>query len=525
MNSSSTRDTEVLIVGAGPTGLVLALWLTRLGVRVRIVDKRAEVEATSRAIGVQARTLELYRQFGIADEVVERGRKALAGNLWVAGRNRARFSFNDMGKGLSPFPYALVLSQDEHERLLVGHLTGLGIEIERRTELLGFEETAGGVVARLKRADGATETCEAAYIAGCDGAHSIVRETLGVGFAGGTYDHLFYVADVKASGPGINGDIHISLDAADFLVIFPLKGEGRARFVGTMLEDAEHRQESVGWKDVNKRVIEGMHINIEGVNWFSTYRVHHRVAEHFRKGRAFLLGDAAHIHSPVGGQGMNTGIGDAVNLAWKLAAVLRGRADEALLESYEPERTAFARRLVETTDRVFTGVTSAGAMDRWVRLHLVPFLLPTLFKFKAVRHLMFRTVSQAVVNYRGSSLSEGRAGEVHGGDRLPWVKAELNGGDDNFAPLTSLDWQVHVYGIAAPEVQAVCDERKLPLHVFPWRREMSRAGLRRNAVYLLRPDGYVALVNSEGSAEAVTSYLDARKLVPTGQGFKESRRV
>ena len=198
-----------------------------------------------------------------------------------------------------------------------------------------------------------------------------------------------------------------------------------------------------------------MRIDVERVNWFSTYHVHHRVADHFRKGRAFLLGDAAHIHSPVGGQGMNTGIGDAMNLAWKLAAVLHGRADASLLDSYEPERIAFARRLVATTDRAFTGVTSPGAIARRVRLHIVPLLLPLLFGFTAVRRLMFRTVSQTAVNYRASRLSEGRAGAVHGGDRLPWVKPTDDGAKDNFAPLTSLDWQVHVYGDASPEIRHV----------------------------------------------------------------------
>ena len=257
-----------------------------------------------------------------------------------------------------------------------------------------------------------------------------------------------------------------------------------------------------------------MHIDVQHVNWFSTYRVHHRVADHFRKGRAFLLGDAAHIHSPVGGQGMNTGIGDAVNLAWKLAAVLHGHADAPILDSYEPERIAFARRLVATTDRAFTGVTSPSAMARLVRLHIVPLLVAPLFALKTVRNLIFRTVSQTMVNYRGSSLSEGRAGTVHGGDRLPWVKADWTGGEDNFASLTSLDWQVHIYGDAAPQLQAVCDERNLPLHIFPWHPEMSRADLRRDAVYLIRPDGYVALAAPAGSATAITAYLDARKLTP-----------
>jgi FAD binding domain len=212
---------------------------------------------------------------------------------------------------------------------------------------------------------------------------------------------------------------------------------------------------------------------------------------------------------------MNTGIGDAVNLAWKLAAVLHGRAKVSLLDSYEPERIAFARRLVATTDQAFMVVTSTGAIARLIRLHVVPLLIRPFFLFSAVRRFMFRTVSQTAVNYRGSSLSEGRAGRVHGGDRLPWVPAAPDGtASDNFAPLTSLDWQAHVYGDATSEVKAVCGLRKIQLCIFPWRREMGRAGLQRNAVYLVRPDGYVALADSATNAVAIASYLDGRKLTP-----------
>jgi 2-polyprenyl-6-methoxyphenol hydroxylase-like FAD-dependent oxidoreductase len=508
------ENTDVLIVGAGPTGLLLALWLTRRGVHVRIVDKTAEPGTTSRALAVQARTLELYRQIGLADAVVSRGRKMTTINLWRTGKHIAHVVFGDMGAGLSPFPYALIYPQDEHERLLIDRLSSAGVQVERQTELVAFEETAETVRARLRRADGTTDACEATYLAGCDGAHSAVREGLRIGFTGGTYNHLFYVADVDARGAVMNGELHGALDTTDFLLVFPLKDEGRARLIGTMRTNAEHQRDDLSWDDVSQRVIEWMRIVVQRVHWFSTYRVHHRVADQFRKGRTFLLGDAAHIHSPVGGQGMNTGIGDAVNLAWKLADVLHGRADSSLLDSYEPERIAFARRLVATTDRVFTGVTSDSPIARGFRLNVVPAVAPAVFAFRAARRFMFRTISQTAVNYRGSRLSEGRAGAVHGGDRLPWVKTNRNDVEDNFAPLTSLDWQVHVYGDAASEIQAVCDVRKLALHVFPWRPEMRRAGLQRNAVYLVRPDGYVALADSEGGASAVTSYVDARKLAP-----------
>jgi 2-polyprenyl-6-methoxyphenol hydroxylase-like FAD-dependent oxidoreductase len=492
--------------------MVLALWLARVGVRVRIVDKTAEAGTTSRALAVQARTLEFYTQLGIADAVVAAGRKTIAANMWVAGKRVTHIVLGEMGAGLSPFSYALVYPQDEHEHLLVEQLAAAGVQVQRQTELLRFEETAEGVMAHLRRPDGSEEACTAAYIAGCDGARSTMREALGIGFPGGTYEHMFYVADVEASGETMNGELHVALEKTDFLVVFPLKRDGRARLIGTVRRELE-QTEKLTWEDVGQHVIDVMGIDVKKVNWFSTYRVHHRVANRFRKGRAFLLGDAGHIHSPVGGQGMNTGIGDAVNLAWKLAAVVQGRANATLLDSYEPERIGFARTLVTTTDQAFIGVTSSSAMARLIRLHIVPLVLPMFFKFGAARRLMFRRVSQTAIHYEGSSLSVGWTKTVEGGDRLPWVK-HADGERDNFAPLASLDWQLHVYGEATKEMHAVCEARKLPLHVFPWHAEMRRTGLWRNAAYLIRPDGYVGLADSVASTAAVTSYLDARGILP-----------
>jgi 2-polyprenyl-6-methoxyphenol hydroxylase-like FAD-dependent oxidoreductase len=256
MNPSSAWDTDVLIVGAGPTGLVLALWLTRLGVGVRIIDKTSEPGTTSRALAVQARTHEFYDQFGIADWTVECGRRVDAANLWVAGRKATRVIFGAIGEGLSPFPFPLIFPQDEHERMLIDCLAAEGVEVERETELLGFENASGGVQAHIKNPDGTETTCTAAYLAGCDGARSTVRGTMNIGFPGGTYEHVFYVADVEATGQTMNGELHAAIDRTDFLIVFPLKGDGRARLVGTIRDEMEKKEEDLSWSEVSDRVIE-----------------------------------------------------------------------------------------------------------------------------------------------------------------------------------------------------------------------------------------------------------------------------
>jgi 2-polyprenyl-6-methoxyphenol hydroxylase-like FAD-dependent oxidoreductase len=437
-------------------------------------------------------------------------------NLWVAGRKAARAPFGDLGAGLSPFPYALIYPQDEHERFLIAHLRAAGVEVERRTELVGFDDTGSGVRATVRGPDGSEQTCEAAYIAGCDGARSRVREVLDAGFPGGTYAHVFYVADVEATGPVMNRELNVALDAADFLAIFPLEASGRARLIGIVRAGAADLHRELAWEDVSKHIVERMRISVARVNWFSTYHVHHRVASRFRKGRAFLLGDAAHIHSPVGGQGMNTGIGDAINLAWKLAAVQGDAAGPELLDSYEPERIRFARRLVATTDRAFTFVTRDGAIARFMRLHVAPRAIPAAFALRASRRYLFRAISQIAVNYEDSPLSEGTAGDVKGGDRLPWIQIDGERGAhrDNFAPLAACDWQLHVYGEPAPEVAQLCNERQLSLHAFDWHHEMRHAGVARNAIYLVRPDGYVALADREARAATLRAYLDTRRLRP-----------
>ncbi len=504
------NSSDVVIVGAGPTGLLLALVLARLGVRPRIVDAAQEPGTTSRALAVQSRTLEFYRQLDLARTVVERGLVLGAVNLWKGGERRARIALAEAGKGVSPFPFGVIFPQDEHERLLIELLAAEGLHVERRITIDSIAEEGSRVVARGTRADGAPVEYDAVYLAGCDGARSTTRRAIGADFPGGTYEHLFYVADIVGQGPPImDKELHVLLDHAGFLGLFPMAGEGRARLIGTIRSEAEGSEKALGWDDVDRQPVDRIGLRVGRVNWFSTYRVHHRVADSFCRGSIFLLGDAGHIHSPVGGQGMNTGLGDAMNLAWKLAAVLGGRANRDLLDTYEPERIAFARRLVATTDRVFKAASSESALAAVVRTEIVPRLLPHLAHTHFGQHYLFAAVSQTGIEYRSSAWSEGRAGAIHGGDRLPWVAPAKEGGEDNFTPLGSLDWQVHVYGTAPGGTEQACRARAIPFHVFAFDERVEAASLARDVVYLVRPDGYVGgIFNGPSAPSGLARYLE-----------------
>ncbi|HEY1814807.1 MAG TPA: FAD-dependent oxidoreductase [Kofleriaceae bacterium] len=487
-------EPDVLVVGAGPTGLVLSLWLARMGVRVRVVDKAPHAGTTSRAVGVHARTLELYEPLELTEPLLADGIKARRVNLWAKGHHAAQVELL-AGADLSRYPYMLVYPQDRHEALLESRLREAGIEVERGVEVTALD----GTTATLSTGERVT----AKFVAGCDGAHSVVRHALGAEFAGGTYEHVFYVADVNATGSVMNGEINIAFDDADFIAAFPLDASTRVRLIGQLAREGD----KMTWDDVPQHILERLQIQVTTVNWFSSYKVHHRVASKFGDGARFLLGDAAHIHSPVGGQGMNTGIGDAINLAWKLAAVVHGRAGDDLLATYSDERMPFAKALVATTDRAFEVVASESRIARALRNDVIPHLLPVATKFEATRRFAFRTVSQIEIEYRSSPLSSGHAGHVHGGDRLPWLRAA-----DNFAPLHTLDWQVHVYGEASQELRDACAELHVPLHVFGWTDAAHDAGFAESAAYFVRPDGYVGLAARQ--PHELAPYWDSRHIRP-----------
>ncbi len=502
---------SVLVVGAGPTGLVMALSLARRGVPVRIIDKKAGPTEESRAMGLHARTLEFYQQFGFAEAVVDRGLIAEEVRFRAGDRDVARFSLQAMGDGLSPYPFMLTFPQDEHERFLLDRLAELGVTVQWGATLDDFSDRGDDVEAVIA-IGGTTEPSVHAYIVGCDGAHSRVREVLGIGFPGGSSEQLFYVADAAVTGPA-HDEVYVSVRGEGLALMMPVRTTGSFRIIGLVPPDVR-QQQSVRWPDVREHVDSLLGFVVGEVNWFSTYRVHHRVAEHFRAGRAFIAGDAGHIHSPAGGQGMNTGIGDAVNLSWKIAEVMARRSDSALLNSYERERIPFARSLIATTDRAFKFLVDDHPVARMARAQLVPRVVATVTKLARARRLIFMTVSQTRISYRDCAFNSGKAGAIRGGDRLPWIPTADGG---NFAPLQSLSWQLHSYGQPAPGVVEAAAHLTLAVHRFPWSDAAGRAGVERDASYLVRPDGYVALaLGSTEPGDVLTRFVEGRHLDVSG---------
>ncbi len=514
-------DTDVLIVGAGPTGLMLANQLVRHGVHPVIIDRHPGPARETRALGVQARTLEIYQHLGIADAAVALGKRATGANLWAEGQHSARIPLGDIGRGESPFPYLLILGQDDNERLLGANLRKLGVEVQWNTELIGLTQDAAGITALLKQ-DGTTRELRAKWLAGCDGARSAVRELNQIAFEGAPYEHVFFVADTVANGDMVPDEINVYLWRQGFHLFFPMRGTNHWRVVG-ILPTSLRDKPDITFNDVKPSVRgeAGNTLGFESCSWFSTYRIHHRRAAHFRNHRCFLLGDAAHIHSPMGAQGMNTGLQDAYNLGWKLGLVVTGRAAEPLLDSYEEERLPVARRLLVTTDRAFSLVVSENALAALMRTKVVAKVAALAMTSHRVQEFMFGTISQIGIQYRDSTLSEELPGlpetAPQAGERFPWMQLALQPGggiEDLYAVLDDTRFTLLLFGQDAPVGAVARLGDLLRIHAVssaaPNDRELARVQVPEPSFYLIRPDGYIALAGVHLDEAELQSYLADR---------------
>ncbi|HEX9684448.1 MAG TPA: FAD-dependent oxidoreductase [Burkholderiales bacterium] len=527
-------DADVLIVGAGPTGLMLANQLARRGVRVMIIDRHSGPAQQSRAMAVQARTLEIYSKLGLGERALDLGRRGNGGNLWANGKKMARIPLGEIGQSLSPFPYILMLGQDDNERMMGEHLRNWRVAVQWNTELLALEQQSDRVTATLKQPDGTTRKVTAAYVAGCDGGRSAVRELSGITFPGAPYEHVFFVADTEATGPMVPEELNVYLWQDGFHLLFPMRGKDRWRVIGILPRQLRSRDD-LTWEEVIPAVRReaGAELSFKSCDWFSSYRIHHRCAERFRDRRCFLLGDAAHVHSPAGGQGMNTGLQDAYNLAWKLALVVKGRADAALLDTYEQERIPVAQRLLRTTDRIFALLVSDSWIAGLFRTKIIARVLARAMTIERVRKLAFRTISQIGIRYRRSPLSQTLAGLPEGapvaGDRFPWLKLKLgaNGAvEDLFQKLDDTRFHLLVIGQPAPPAEALGLGELLRVHAVPGdpanSAELARVGISGQAFYLLRPDGHVGLAGTRLDPDTVKRYLSERHIRVTGDTEKPS---
>jgi 2-polyprenyl-6-methoxyphenol hydroxylase-like FAD-dependent oxidoreductase len=546
MSVSKQSDVPVVIVGAGPTGVMLAIELARRGVEVRILDKQPARSKETRAIALHARTLELFGQLGIVEEFLERGHKATGMAVHTPARRSTRVDFGNLD---SPYPFVLMLGQDQTQRILDERLEQLGVTIERGVEVLKLEQHGDGVELETRRVgEHSARPFSTLWVVGCDGAHSVVRRHLGVPFDGDDYGQDWLMAEVGIDWQMERERFHVFSYTSAPMVCFPMPG-GRWRVVIPQVPNRAGERQAPDMQEIEQlaamRGPTGMRLTDPTL--LAAFRCYRRQTAVMRSGQLLVAGDAAHIHSPAGGQGMNTGLHDAANLAWKLALVVGGVAPPSLLDTYQDERHPIAAGVLEFTHNLVRVFTVSSTRKRWLRDRL----LPIAMSIPTVERRFTTRMSQVSHNYRGGPLASAsrrvRRPSIAAGDRLPGVCGLVRGGK----PLTTLELLgttahtllvlsgrgsdqdavhkaiapiarfngnvqiVHIVAAAAGQDSRTITDPHLQAH--------RRYGALRGALLLVRPDGYLACRSPLNRPEVPERYL--RRLTTTSFDARNPDRI
>ena len=536
----------VVVVGAGPVGLVAAVELARRGVPVRIIDKLTKPTDESRAIAVHARSLEMFERMGLAGELAASGVKATRMEMRAGGRQLARVEFGHVD---SAFPFTVVTAQTETERILTEHLASLGVAVERGTELTGLTQDANGVHLTLAHAGGVTESASgqaeraggqverasAAWVIGADGAHSTVRHLAGTRLEGSFEGERFLLGDVEAEHDLDRSAMYTYFSPDGLLAVFPMR-DARMRLIAQVRETPDAPPRTTVTQDELQRVVDqrASGIRITAAHWLTEFEIHHAQVPAYRLGRVFLAGDAAHVHSPAGGQGMNTGMQDAFNLGWKLALAVEGRAGGQLLDSYHAERHPVGAKVIEFTTRL----TSLGTLDGALRTALRNGLMHAALGIGPVRDVMASQAEETTIGYRNSPVVTGPAhhGPAHhgvaAGDHAPFAAepAELArrlagaAGTTGHLILSIAPDRLPAAPAQAPDgtVQLLIAASQAPVPGYdaviadPLARAAVRYELPYGGRVAIRPDGYIGLI--EGLDDDCRGYFARLARADAGTG-------
>jgi 2-polyprenyl-6-methoxyphenol hydroxylase-like FAD-dependent oxidoreductase len=526
MNQSKQANPKVLIVGAGPSGLMMACQLALHNIPFRIIDKKDHPTSYSGALILQARSIEIFYQLGIAQKLIQEGTIASFINMIFNGKNKGRIQLKDIGQGLTIFPNILLLKQSRTEQIMSDFLLGHGSTIHRGCELVSFIQSPDGISATLKHANGKQEIQKIEYLIAADGGHSLIRKQLKIPFSGKTHYQTLFVSDCK-------GDLNMPPDELCFSFsneatagFFPLNNDNW-RVDGIISKGLENKS-TITFNDINEELPKRlrMQLSMYEPNWFSVFHSHQRYAEKFQEKRCFLIGDAAHIYSPVGAQGMNSGLQDAYNLAWKLAFVIQEKAKPSLLDTYSLERLAIAKNLIQSTDRLFKLVTSQHTFTKKFRVYILPYFLRIfipLFKTqKFIHQFVFRSISQINIHYRISAYSDQTSlgnfptRTPKPGDRLPYFPIISNGNQINIQDkLKKTRFHLFIFTKKKPidEIVSMVGKNNdvLSMETIHYsadtRSIFNLLGIKESGLYLIRPDMHIAYRSNKPNVKHFENYM------------------